>query len=72
MVVTPDNKVDQKLLIIDRAIGPDWLVLEGLKAGDKLIMEGTQRVRPGMEVKPVTFSPVSGSGSGTPASGGKS
>lgn len=72
MVVTADNKVDQRILRIDRAIGHDWLVLEGLKAGDKVIMEGIQRVRPGMEVKPVPFTPENGSGSGVPASGSKS
>ena len=71
MVVTPENKVDQRTIKIDRAIGADWLVLEGLKAGDKVIMEGIQRVRPGMEVKPVPFTPGNGSGSGSPASGGK-
>jgi membrane fusion protein, multidrug efflux system len=57
MVVTADNKVDQRILKIDRAIGPDWLVLEGLKAGDRVIMEGIQRVRPGMDVKIVPFEP---------------
>ena len=37
MVVTADNKVEQRILRIDRAIGSDWLVLDGLKAGDKVI-----------------------------------
>ncbi len=72
IVVTPDNKAEARILKIDRAVGPDWLVLEGMKAGDKVIMEGIQRVRPGMEVKPVPFMPGNGPGSGTPASGGKS
>lgn len=72
MVVTADNKVEQRILRIDRAIGSDWLVLDGLKAGDKVIMEGIQRVRPGMEVKPVPFTSGNGSGSGAPASGSKS
>jgi len=71
MVVTADNKVDQRTIKIDRAIGPDWLVLEGLKAGDRVIMEGIQRVRPGIDVKTIPFEPGNGSGNGSAASGSK-
>jgi len=72
MVVTADNKVDMRILKIDRAIGPDWLVLEGLNAGDRVIMEGILRVRPGMEVKTIPFESKNGPGSGAAPSGNKS
>ena len=35
----------------DRAIGDQWLIAEGLQAGDRLIVEGIQKVRPGQEVE---------------------
>jgi len=38
-------------IIIDRAIGNRWLVQKGLVAGDQVIVEGIQRVRPGIPVK---------------------
>ena len=43
------------MLTIDRAIGDKWLVTSGLVAGDRLIVEGLQKVRPGMSVKVVPF-----------------
>ena len=48
----------------ERAIGNQWLVSEGLKAGDKLIVEGLQKARPG---SPVTAVPA---GSKAPAAQG--
>ena len=38
---------------LDRAIGDRWLATKGLAAGDRVIVEGLQRVRPGADVKPV-------------------
>jgi len=55
MVVDASNKVEQRTLKIDRAIGDQWLVLEGLGAGDRLVMEGLQKIRPGATVKVVPF-----------------
>jgi membrane fusion protein (multidrug efflux system) len=55
MVVGDGNKVEPRMLKIDRAIGEKWLVSDGLKAGDRVIMEGLQKVRPGAEVKVVPF-----------------
>lgn len=53
MLVNAESKVELRQLTIDRAIGSEWLVTSGLKAGDHLIMEGSQRVRPGVPVKEV-------------------
>jgi membrane fusion protein (multidrug efflux system) len=55
LVVGASDKVEQRILALDRAIGDRWLVAEGLRAGDRLIVEGIQRVRAGSSVKVVPF-----------------
>jgi membrane fusion protein (multidrug efflux system) len=55
LIVDGDGKVQQRMITVDRAIGDHWLVSEGLKPGDRLILEGTQKVRPGAAVKVVPF-----------------
>ncbi|CAN5152296.1 efflux RND transporter periplasmic adaptor subunit [soil metagenome] len=52
MVVGADNKVELRTLSADRAIGDRWLVERGLKPGDKLIVEGLNKIGPGMIVHP--------------------
>ncbi|AHC36820.1 efflux transporter periplasmic adaptor subunit [Pseudomonas fluorescens] len=46
-----DGKVEQRQLSIDRAVGNQWWVTAGLKAGDQLIVEGGQKVRAGAAVQ---------------------
>jgi membrane fusion protein (multidrug efflux system) len=53
LVVNASNKVEQRLLGLDRAIGDQWLITSGLAPGDRVIIEGMQKVRPGGEVKAV-------------------
>jgi membrane fusion protein (multidrug efflux system) len=53
LVVTADNKVERRKVGTDREIDNGWLVLDGLAAGDRVIVEGLQKVRPGADVKPV-------------------
>lgn len=53
LVVDVDNKVQQRLLATDRVVGHGWLVTEGLASGDRVVLEGIQKVRPGDEVVPV-------------------
>ena len=55
MVVTQDDKVESRMLKISSAIKDKWIVTDGLKEGDRVIVEGLQKVRPGMTVKPVPF-----------------
>jgi len=55
LIADASDRVEQRALKIDRAIGDKWLVTEGLRAGDRLIVEGMQRVRPGASVKVVPF-----------------
>ncbi|PKH21379.1 efflux transporter periplasmic adaptor subunit [Enterobacterales bacterium CwR94] len=51
MVVNQENKVEVRKLSTDQAIGDKWLVTDGLKDGDRVIVTGLQRVKPGVEVK---------------------
>jgi membrane fusion protein (multidrug efflux system) len=55
LVVGKDNKVEPRTLKVDRAIGDQWLVTAGLTPGDRLIVEGLQKAKPGMLVKVVTL-----------------
>jgi membrane fusion protein, multidrug efflux system len=55
LIVDASGKVDQRQLQLDRAIGSQWLVVSGLSPGDHIIVEGTQKVRPGAAVKEVPF-----------------
>ncbi|MBH0088141.1 MULTISPECIES: efflux RND transporter periplasmic adaptor subunit [Pseudoalteromonas] len=52
MVVSKENTVESRVLKVDRTIGSDWLVTDGLMDGDKLIVEGLQKIRPGAPVNP--------------------
>ncbi|HEY0340763.1 MAG TPA: efflux RND transporter periplasmic adaptor subunit, partial [Steroidobacteraceae bacterium] len=52
LVVDADNKVELRSLVTERAIGDKWLVTDGVKAGDRVIVEGVQFAKPGATVKP--------------------
>jgi membrane fusion protein (multidrug efflux system) len=53
LVVGADNKVVQRTVAADRAVGANWVVTSGLEPGDRVITEGTARVVPGQTVHPV-------------------
>jgi len=55
LVVDGSGKVQQRMITTDRAIGDKWLVSSGLAPGDRVIVEGSQTVRPGASVKAVPF-----------------
>ena len=55
LIVSAEGKVGLRMLTLDRAVGDKWLVTAGLAPGDRVIVEGMQRVRPGMAVKVVPF-----------------
>ncbi len=75
LVVGTGGKAELRELTIDRAIGDKWLVLKGLRPGDRLITEGTAKVKPGGVVKPVpagsprSAPPPQGGSGGSPAKG---
>jgi len=52
MVVGANNKAELRQVETDRAVGDKWIVTKGLKAGDRLIVEGLVNLRPGTVVKP--------------------
>lgn len=62
LIVDGESKVQQRMITVDRAIGDKWLITDGLKPGDRLIVEGMQKVRPGASVKVASFE-ASGKGS---------
>ena len=55
LVVGPNNVVELRIVAADRAIGDKWLVTSGLKAGDRVIVEGVQQAQPGAKVDPQEF-----------------
>jgi membrane fusion protein, multidrug efflux system len=63
LVVDGDSKAQIRILKTDRAIGSDWLVTDGLKDGDRLIVSGVQKARPGM---PVTVNEIATGDAGAP------
>ena len=54
-IVAENNTVEQRKLIVDRAVGNKWLLNSGLSAGDRVIVEGRLNVRPGAKVKAVSL-----------------
>jgi membrane fusion protein (multidrug efflux system) len=69
LVVDAQDKAQQRLLKLERAIGDQWLVATGLAPGDRVIVEGIQKVRPGAAVKvtPAGGNAVVGAGPGNDA-----
>jgi membrane fusion protein, multidrug efflux system len=56
LIVDAEGKVQLRMLTVDRAIAGDkWLVTDGLKSGDRVIVEGMQKVKPGVAVKVLPF-----------------
>lgn len=51
MLVSDDGTVEQREVDVSQTIGDDWLVRDGLEPGDRVIVEGLQKVRPGMPVE---------------------
>ncbi|HEY4066112.1 MAG TPA: efflux RND transporter periplasmic adaptor subunit [Burkholderiaceae bacterium] len=73
LLVGSDNKVSQAVLTTAGTRGADWIVTGGLKPGDRVIVQGTEKVKPGGEAKPVAAqlaaSAASAASAGSAASG---
>ena len=54
-VVDGDNKVSIRSVTPGERIGSMWIMTEGLKAGERVVAEGVQKVRPGIQVNPKPF-----------------
>lgn len=63
MVVGADDAVEARSIKAERSIGDQWVVTEGLAAGERIIVEGLQKVRPGTKV----IADVAGAVAATPA-----
>jgi membrane fusion protein (multidrug efflux system) len=53
LIVNKDGKVEARTVLVSRTVGDQWLVEEGLSPGDRLIVEGIQKVQPEMTVQTV-------------------
>ena len=71
LVVGADNKVAPRQLVTTGMHGQDWIVESGLKAGDRVIVHGVDKARPGTTVKtvPAQLAPASGAAAAAPAAG---
>lgn len=68
MVVAADGKVSPRPIKVGGAQGGQWVVLDGLKAGEQVIVDGFQKMRPNAPVKPVPWNPGGAPSAATPAS----
>src|SRR3546814_11233329 len=51
MVVNADGVVEQRPVVVSQTIGDQWLVESGLAAGDRVVVEGLQKIAPGAKVE---------------------
>ena len=66
LIVDEAGKVQQRMLKLNRALGDQWLISSGLKPGERVIVEGIMKVRPGATVKAVPWKQAK-AGSPSPA-----
>jgi membrane fusion protein, multidrug efflux system len=69
LVVGDDNRVAERMVTTARVIGNDWLIDTGLRAGERVVLDGVQKVRPGAEVKPVEVGAEQSNAGGQAAAG---
>lgn len=67
MVVGADGKVEQRVLEVGRSVGNDWLVNSGLVAGDRVVVEGLQKVKPGAMARTVEMDSLGAPAPASPA-----
>ena len=54
-VVTPENKVEIRPVTVGERIGSQWIIAKGLKPGEKVVVEGLQKLKAGDSVRPLPF-----------------
>ena len=73
IVVTPGNRAAFRVVKVGERAGPDWVITEGLKPGERVVVEGMQRVqafaaqvpelaKEGVPVRPTEYAPAAGEG----------
>lgn len=55
LTIGAGDRIEARVLRVGRTVGSDWIVESGLAPGDRLVMDGFQRIRPGAAVTPVLF-----------------
>jgi membrane fusion protein (multidrug efflux system) len=68
LVLGSDQKVVLRQLTVNRAIGDQWLIDSGVKEGDRVIVDGLQRVKPGVTAQVMSAAAVAKADTTTPAS----
>ena len=58
LIVNDKSQVEARPVVASQAIGDKWLISEGLKSGDQVIVSGLQKARPGEQVKATTDTPA--------------
>jgi membrane fusion protein, multidrug efflux system len=56
-VVNAENKVERRDLVVGEWIKDDWVIEKGLVAGETVVVDGLQRIQPGMTVRPAPYQP---------------
>ena len=69
LIAGDKDVVERRIIKIERAVGDTWLVAEGLKVGERVIVEGFQRIRPGVTVKVVPFNQMTDAPGSQPSVG---
>ena len=69
MVVNAEGVVENRPVTVSRTIGDQWLVEDGLAGGDRVIVEGLQKIQPGVPVEAVPFQDAEPAAQPAPAAG---
>lgn len=51
MIVNADNKIEQKRVVLGEQVRGQWIITSGIKAGDRVVIEGLQKIQPGIQVQ---------------------
>ena len=54
-VVTPENKVEIRTVTVGERVGSQWIIAKGLKPGEKVVVEGLQKLKAGDSIRPLPF-----------------
>lgn len=60
MVIDDEGRAQERIVVASRVVGDQWVIDSGLKSGDRLIVDGFQHIRPGIEVTAVDAAQTSG------------
>jgi membrane fusion protein (multidrug efflux system) len=70
LVVDAADTGPDRVIQVDRVVGNRWLVSSGVEAGERVIVEGLQKARPGQAVKPMPVATAQALNAAAPAATG--